>query len=122
MPTLLEVANSSYPSERAGNPLQPLAGISLLPAMNNQPLHREYLAWEHEGNRGLRVGDWKLVSVGEQAWELYNVANDCLEQHNLASTQPERVRQMANTWKRWAADNNVYPKPPAKPEGTAPRQ
>jgi arylsulfatase len=114
MPTLLAVANSTYPSERVGNPLPPLAGISLLPALDDKPLRRKYLAWEHEGNRGLRIGDWKLVSAGEQKWELYNLAKDRLEQHDVAPQQPKRVQEMADTWKQWADDNNVYPKPPPK--------
>ena len=66
--------------------------------------------WEHEGNRAIRVGDWKLVAKGAKgAWELYNIAQDRSEQDNRAATQPERVQQMAAMWRAWAERARVLP-------------
>ena len=39
-------------------------GRSLVPAFDNQPIQRDALFWEHEGNAAVRVGDWKLVRLG----------------------------------------------------------
>ena len=115
MPTLLDVAGLKYPADRQGNALPPLPGITIVPALADQPLKRDFLAWEHEGNRGLREGDWKLLSTGKDAWELYDLSIDRLELHNLAGSEPQRVSQMAAKWQKWADENNVYPQPPLKP-------
>jgi arylsulfatase len=60
----------------------------------------DFLFFHHEGNRALRLGDWKLVSARENAdeWEVYNLAKDRSELHNLAARQPQRVRRMEARW------------------------
>ena len=61
----------------------------------------DFIFFKHEGNRALRVGDWKIVSNGPKgAWELYNLAVDRTETRNLAAEQPERVKALAATWER----------------------
>ncbi|MBC7928100.1 MAG: hypothetical protein H7039_20845, partial [Bryobacteraceae bacterium] len=56
--------------------------------------------FNHNSNRALRSGDWKLVSIGEKGpWELYDMGRDRCEQNNQAAKQPERVKTMAATWK-----------------------
>ena len=58
------------------------------------------LFFHHEGNRALRMGDWKLVSAREDrdAWELFDLSTDRCEQDNLAAQQPDRVREMEAKW------------------------
>lgn len=68
----------------------------------------ENLWWEHEGNRALREGDWKIVAVRNGPWELYNLANDRSESHNLAAAEPDRVRSMAAQWERKLAEIRVH--------------
>ncbi len=93
MPTVLDVAGAKYPAEFKGKPIQPLEGRSLRPAFENKAIERDALYWEHEGNAAVRVGDWKLVRLGEKgAWELYNLKTDRTELHNLAADQPARAR------------------------------
>jgi arylsulfatase len=58
------------------------------------------LWWEHEGNRAIRVGDWKLVAAKDRPWELYDLAGDRTETHDLAGEQPERVREFVGRWQR----------------------
>ena len=61
------------------------------------------LCWEHEGNRAIREGKWKLVALGPAAaWELYDMEADRTEMHDLAKEQPERVLAMASRWESWA--------------------
>ncbi len=102
MATCVDVAGAKYPAERNGSAIQPMEGRSLVPAFANQPLPRDYLAFEHEGNRAIRMGKWKLVALHGQPWELYNVEQDRTELHDLAQQQPERVARMAKAWDEWA--------------------
>ena len=118
MATCIEVSGAAYPAQLAGQKITPLEGQSLVPAFNNQPLERDFLAWEHEGNAAARSGDWKLVHKGASGdWELYNLAEDRAELNNLATTQPERVEQLAKRWQTWAESCQVLPAPGTRPAG-----
>jgi arylsulfatase A-like enzyme len=89
-----------------------MEGRSLVPAFADQPLRRDALYWEHEGNAAIRVGDLKLVRVGRGGpWELYDLAKDRSEQHDLAKTQPKQVRLLAAQWEAWAERCKVKPYP-----------
>ena len=80
-----------------------MEGKSLTPAFANQPIERDAIYWEHEGNAAIRVGDWKLVRLGRNGpWELYNLKSDRTELHDLASAHPERAAQLAAKWNAWA--------------------
>ncbi|MBM3881144.1 MAG: arylsulfatase [Verrucomicrobia bacterium] len=110
MATCLDVAGATYPAEFADERIQPLEGVSLRPAFAGQPLARTHpLVWEHEGNRALRHGRWKLVAKEKQPWELYDLEADRGETRNLAAAEPNRVRQMAEAWEAWAARASVLP-------------
>ena len=65
-------------------------------------MKRDYVFWNHEGNRALRVGDWKIVSarVDGGNWSLYNLATDRGESKDLAAKQPDRVRKMTERWQK----------------------
>ena len=56
--------------------------------------------WLHEGNRAVRVGDWKLVAAKDEPWELYDLTTDRAEQHNLAAEKPDVVKKLELTWQR----------------------
>jgi arylsulfatase len=110
MATCLDAAGATYPKEFAGQTLKPLQGISLKPAFTGQPLKRpDPLFWEHEGNRAVREGDWKLVAKEDQSWELYDLSKDRSEQHNLADTNPDKVKDLAAKWDAYAARADVLP-------------
>ena len=112
MATCVDVAGAAYPKEYHGQKILPMEGRSLVPAFTNQPIQRDAIFWEHEGNRALRVGDWKLVAKGPQgAWELYDMSKDRTELHDLAETQPDRVKQMVTTWEAWAKRTMAVPWP-----------
>jgi arylsulfatase len=107
MATCVDVGGAKYPSAA---PILPMEGRSLRPAFENKPIERDFLAWEHEGNRAIRSGDWKLASLKGQTWELYNIATDRTELHDLASQYPERVKDLAAKWQQWAERCNVLMK------------
>jgi arylsulfatase A-like enzyme len=110
MATCLDVAGASYPKSYAGHSLKPLEGVSLRPVFTGRSLRRARpLVWEHEGNRALRDGRWKLVSRENQPWELYDLRTDRTEGQNLASEQPQRVVSLAAQWDAWAKRSDVLP-------------
>jgi len=110
LPTCLEVAGAEYPGNYNGKAIIPFEGTSLRPAFEGRPLHRiRPLFWEHEGNRAILDGKWKLVALSDQPWRLYDTVRDRTEQRDLAATQPERVRQLAAAWDLYAARANVLP-------------
>jgi len=110
LPTCLDAAGAAYPAERGGLPVRPTEGKSLLPAFEGRPIEREGLFWEHEGNRAVRQGEWKLVAKGPAgAWELYDLEADRTELHDLAAAEPDRVRRMAAGWEAWARRSDVIP-------------
>ncbi|MSU48909.1 MAG: arylsulfatase [Opitutus sp.] len=111
MATCVEVAGAAYPTELNGNRILPAEGSSLLPAFANHPIKREFLAWEHEGNRAIREGKWKLVSIADASWELYDVDVDRVEMNNLAAREPARVQAMSAAWDAWARRTHVLPRP-----------
>jgi arylsulfatase len=96
MATCLDVAGAKYPAEHAGEKITPAAGTSLLPALDGKPLDREAIYWEHEGNRAIRVGQWKLVAKGPGAkWELYDISADRTELNDMAAKEPQRVQELS---------------------------
>lgn len=112
MTTCVDAAGAKYPTEFNGKPILPMEGKSLLPAFANQPIARDAIFWEHEGNAAVRVGDWKLVRLGrEGAWELYNLKTDRTELHDLAAQEPARVKELAARWEAWAVRAQVKPYP-----------
>ncbi len=109
MATALDAAGATHPASRAGSASVPVEGVSLLPAFQAQPLHRDAVFWEHEGNRAVRSGKWKLVSRYPGEWELYDVLADRTEANDLALAEPERVAALAVLWNDWAARTGVVP-------------
>ena len=108
-PTLLDLAGVKYPTQFNGNPLIPQAGLSLKDALAGKPYAgHEAIFWEHQGNRAVRKGDWKIVSwYPQNTWELYNIKDDRTELHNLNATQPEKVRELSALYDAWAARSGV---------------
>jgi arylsulfatase len=111
MPTMLEVAGATYPNEFNGQKTAPLAGKSILPILRGEPLEQRMLYFEHEGNRAVTDGRWKLTALKGQDWELYDMENDRTELDNLAAKHPEIVARLDRAWSTWAKENFVTPLP-----------
>jgi arylsulfatase len=114
MPTLLEVAGTSYP--KASQPdLPPLIGKSWGPVLAGKAdsvrTDQDYLAWEVFGNRAVRQGDWKLrwqfKPYGKGDWELFNVALDPAERKDVAAQNPDKVKALVALWNDYVKTNNV---------------
>jgi arylsulfatase A-like enzyme len=109
-PTLLSVAKSkqSYLN---------VDGVDLLPVLlEKQSLDRDALYWHYphyhstgSGPSGaVREGDFKLIewyenslTNGDNAVELYNLADDLSETTNLASDMPQKANDLMNKLKTW---------------------
>lgn len=120
MATCLEVSGGTHPSEYNGHFIKPLQGVSLVPTFEDNLLNRnEPLFWEHEGNRAVIKGKWKLVSAypgswsnmmefkNKGNWELYNLDTDRTETNNLSKLYPDLVEELSNAWQHWADKNGV---------------
>jgi arylsulfatase A-like enzyme len=88
-------------------------GISMVPALRDHQGGGDdhMLFWEHVGNCAAREGDWKIVRVAGELWELYDMENDRAEEHDLAATHPDIVERLASAWEHWAERTGVIPWP-----------
>lgn len=121
MATCVDVSGATYPAEYKGQSIKPMEGKSLAGAFGNKAIEREALYWEHEGNRAVRVGKWKLVAKGRNGkWELYDIEADRSELHDLSEKQPGRAKKMADMWQTYAERANVIPWP--KPKKKKPKK
>jgi len=103
LPTLAEISGATMPKQWPGRELEPVSGVSLAPLLRRQalparpPVHLLFGA-----DRGLREGDWKLVSFRGNPWELYDLAHDRTELHNLAGEKPEIRDRLVKLWHEMA--------------------
>lgn len=101
LPTVLDVLDIEKPTQWEGEKIPSAPGHSLVPAFaKDVTIDRDSLWWLHEGNRAIRVGDWKLVAAKDDKWELYNLAKDRAETNNLAGQHPEKVKELSEHWQK----------------------
>ncbi len=108
--TCIDLAGAEYPRERGGKAIVPLEGRSLRPVFETGRREgHDALFWEHQGNRAVRMGRWKLVARRDRAtraagqWELYDIEADRSELRDLAGEMPGRVAEMEGAWLEWGA-------------------
>jgi arylsulfatase A len=109
-PTLAELAGAELPRH------QTIDGMSLLPILaNSGDLNREAVFWHFpcyigrgEPCSAVRSGEWKLIQKFEdQSIELFNLQDDPGEANNLATTRPDRARDMLSLLSRWQTSLNA---------------
>jgi len=97
-------------------------GISLIPSLRdfskNEP---RTLFWEHEGNRAILDGSWKLVADHNKPWTLHHIEKDPTEIHDLAATESNLTDKLKKQWSAWADRVGVVPWP-QQIESKKPRQ
>ncbi len=109
--TCLDAAGAQPAREMAGVSLMPIEGISLLPILRGEPATDRPIFWEHEGNRAMRLGRWKLVARHKQPWKLFDMVTDRTELNDLAATRPQLTRALQATYQQWALRAQVRPWP-----------
>lgn len=104
MATLSELAGATYPETYGGHAITSMEGKSLVPLLDEdiEKDRHPYIFWEHDGNRAVRKGNWKLVASRQKPWELYDLANDPSELNDMASEQPGLVKELGQAYTGWA--------------------
>ncbi len=103
LPTILEATGTSYLTELGGHEIQPTQGESLLPLLQGADWTREQpIFFEHEGNAAIRLGQFKLVRLHGQDWELYDMETDRTELHNLIHGETNRAKVLQRAYQNWA--------------------
>lgn len=114
MPTICELTGGTYRTYRNGLYTIPAEGVSLAPSLRGERVMRTNpIIVEHEGNKMLRDGDWKIAreyelvngresTEEENPWRLYNLRTDPTEMTDLATQEPARLKSMVDKYKAWA--------------------
>jgi len=117
MATCVDAAGAEYPRTHKGKAVTPLEGKSLVPIFRNGTrAGHEAVFWEHEGNRAVRQGRWKLVSAHRGVWELYDLEADRTELNDLSAKHPDKAEELKALYQAWAKRCHVQPWPIKKPK------
>ncbi len=106
-PTLLEVVGETYPAQDDERSLKPLYGNSILPVLNDPSQAkfavREEIFWGFKDTtKGLLNRDWKISSINDSPWKLFNLESDPAESVDLANDHPTKVFEMNQRWYQFA--------------------
>jgi len=87
-----------------------IEGVDLLPYLRGEKTKSPHdrLFWRFGQQSAIREGEWKLVRMGDEPTQLFNLAEDIGEKSNLAIKHPDRVKQLEGAYQEWNA-NNVVP-------------
>ncbi len=119
-PTLLDLAGvdyqdpDHYPGKLAitGRSFSPMLASDKGAGENAEDQQAaRVLGWELFGRAGLRRGDLKALRIwepfGPGKWQLYDLARDPSELHDLAGEMPEALQSLVEQWHGYAEENGV---------------
>jgi arylsulfatase len=112
MPTMLELAGLAHPAPVfEGREVLPMRGRSFAGILNGDDVRvhppDEAIALSSAGRHFMYRGDWKLLKELDTGWELYNIATDPYERHDLAEAEPQKLREMLAEFERHARQANI---------------
>jgi len=108
LPTILDAAGVTYPTEFGGQVIQPLDGENLMPLLEGQNWTRgQPLFWEHEGNSAIRADHFKLVRKHNRPWELYDMETDRTELHDLSHGNASITKKLTKQYDYWSQSVGV---------------
>ncbi|MBB3204790.1 arylsulfatase [Rhodopirellula rubra] len=114
-PTFLELAEAEYPKTHRERELRSLTGASLVPLLRTDGSRASKPDFQHyHFSRAWIEDEWKVVSLYDGPWQLFNLRNDRTERHDLASQETERLEMMVNRWVEEAVRSGV-PEASARP-------
>jgi arylsulfatase A-like enzyme len=112
LPTIAALTGTTPPPD--------IDGISILPeligsqAAGGEQQQHEFLYWEFGAQVAVRMKNWKAIRPKRNGpWELYDLAKDVSETHNVADQYPNRIARM----KEFAEQSHL----PARPGSYADR-
>jgi len=117
-PTILGVVGIEAPTSFKGRDQLPMAGTSMSYSFESAdaPTTKRAQYFEMFGHRGIWSEGWKAVTYHvsgrpfeDDRWELYNVAQDFSETHNLADAHPEKLEELIELWWSEAEEHGVLP-------------
>ncbi len=102
-PTILEAAGVEYPTIINDEPALPLHGSSIISILEGEerPEPPFIASGFQDRFRMFRAGDWKIVNVNKEGWELYNIKEDLTETMDLSDSMPEKVHDLEQYLKKW---------------------
>ena len=109
--TCLDAAGAAPITELDGIAMQPIEGVSLLPILSGESATERPIFWEHEGNREVRLGRWKLVGRHNRPWQLFDMVVDRTELDDLSEQKPQLVNALQSSYQQWAQRAQVKPWP-----------
>lgn len=124
-PTVLELAGIRHPETYGGHAVAPMEGTSLLPFLTGRATSAhtatEASCIELFGRVGVTRGEWKLAYSnrpwGTGSWELFNLANDPTEMHDLSASQPKQLAELLAAWERYQTQHAVIWSPSLADKG-----
>jgi arylsulfatase len=93
----------------AGLSVKGIEGQSLEPVFTEDSRKERTLYWEHEGNRAVRKGNYKLVAIHDTPWELYDMTKDRSELKDLSSSMPKKSKELRTLYGAWAKRVGALP-------------
>ncbi|SUS05854.1 conserved exported hypothetical protein [uncultured Defluviicoccus sp.] len=97
LPTVAELAGVPLPARA-------LDGQSFARLFAGARMPARRLFWDLKGDGAVRDGAWKLVKIGSNAPQLYNLASDIRERTNVAAANPQRVATLAAALEQWRSE------------------
>jgi arylsulfatase A-like enzyme len=117
-PTIYELVGADAPSTYRGREQMPVSGTSMAYsfAEPDEPSHKHVQYFEMIGHRAIYANGWKAVTRHEKGvpfeddrWELYHVAVDASESHDLAAEHPDRLDELIALWWTEAEAHGALP-------------
>jgi len=117
-PTIYELVGVSAPEVFRGVEQLPVTGHSFAPVIDDAaaPASNELQYFEMGGSRALVAGEWKAVckhtagaDYDTEPWELYHLASDFSECHDLSDVEPDKLAELQAVWWHEAERHGVLP-------------
>jgi arylsulfatase A-like enzyme len=119
VPTFLDYAKATYPDTYKGNKIEPLAGKSMLPFLEQKNLanlhpENETIPLAYLGVKAVYKGNWKAINLpkafgGDNQWHLYDISIDPQESTDLSKEQPAVIKDMITAYDQYANQTHIIP-------------